>query len=108
MSGIIVVIAMCLTSAAGTTQLKSFVATGNGWWLVGAAAAYAASNALYVVMLRSYDLGIATVIAALAQIILLTLAGRILFAETLTTLQIAGIALGLAAMAMVLVPTANG
>ena len=103
----VVIVLMTLAFSAGGAFLKQFAMAGGAWWLLGAVVSYSIGNALYIHILRAYDLGVATVVSALVQIILLTLAGRFLFSESLNALQVTGIVLGIASLALVMLPAAR-
>ena len=107
MPTVVVILLMTLAFSAGGVLLKQFALSNGAWWLLGAVLAYTAGNALYIHILRAHDLGVATIVSALAQIILLSLAGRLFFSESLSATQIAGTILGVAALALVMLPAAR-
>ena len=72
--------------------------------LAGALALYTAGNLVVIRVLREVGLGLAMSLSTIVQLIVVNLMAVLIFRERLTGLQYAGVALGLAAVALMLLP----
>jgi len=94
-------IIMTLLFAGGGLLLKRFAEGAGWWWFVASACVYLAGNLTYSRLLAENPIAIATTLSGCAQIVILCIAGRILFADTLSLTQWIGV--GAAVIGMVLV-----
>ena len=84
--------------------LRVYVALGQLSLILLSLALYAAGNLLMVRVMRESGMAVAVSVSAVLQLLLATLVAVTVFAERPTPLQWGGIALGLAAVAMIVWP----
>ena len=89
---------------AAATCAKLYVLEPAWSRLVGALALYTAGNLVVIRVLREVGLGLAMSLSTIVQLIVVNLMAVLIFRERLTGLQYAGVALGLAAVALMLLP----
>ena len=93
--------------AGGAYFLKLYAMSASPLWLAPSFALYLTGNLLYALILRETDLGVAAMASSLAGVVLAALIGRVFLGETLSLVQLIGMAFGLVAMALVLAPVAR-
>jgi glucose uptake protein len=91
--------------AASLSRL--YTTTSRPAALVAAMALYIVGNLLMVHVMRVFGLGIAISAATIAQLILINVVAFAFFGERPASLQMAGMALGLVSMALILLPSAG-
>jgi glucose uptake protein len=84
--------------------LRAYVALGQLSLILLSLALYAIGNLLMVRVMRESGMAVAVSVSAVLQLLLATLVAVTVFAERPTPLQWGGIALGLAAVAMIVWP----
>ncbi len=89
-------------------SLRAYVSPGPLWFLLLSLALYAAGNLIMVRVMRESGMAVAVSVSAVLQLLLATLVAVTVFAERPTPLQWAGIALGLASLAMIAWPGRPG
>jgi|GEM_PF-6951262 len=92
---------MTLLFAGGGLLLKRFAEGHGWWWFVASAGVYLVGNLTYSRLLAQNPIGVATTLSSCAQIIILCIAGRVVFSDTLTLTQWAGV--GAAILGLILV-----
>jgi glucose uptake protein len=93
--------AVFLTASAA---LRQYVATAQMPVLLVALVLYTAGNLMMVRLMRDSGMAVAIAVSAVLQLVLATLVAVALFGERPTTLQWAGIALGVVAVALIVWP----
>ncbi len=96
-------VAMAVFLSAATAS-RGFIATNNIWILILSLSLYCVGNLVMVRLMREGGLGLAISISAVAQLVLINIIAFFVFDERLTVSQMAGIALGLVSMALLLFP----
>lgn len=86
------------------SMLKLYAAKGGLPTLIGALALFCLGNVLMVQVLRANGLGIALALSLIFQLVAITAVAFVFFGERPTALQIAGVLLGLVAIAMIAWP----
>lgn len=84
--------------------LKAYATHGDWRVLAGALTLFCLGNLLYVQVLRASGLGVAVALSAIFQLLAITAMAVLVFGERPTGLQLAGMALGVVAVAMVAWP----
>ncbi len=87
------------------SALRAYVTQGQVALILLSLALYAAGNLVMVRVMRESGMAVAVSVSAVLQLLLATLVAVTVFAERPTALQWGGIALGLAAVAMIVWPT---
>ncbi|MFN3635515.1 MAG: hypothetical protein ACK4UZ_07250, partial [Rhizobium rhizophilum] len=72
--------------------------------LAASLALYCIGNLMMVKLMREGGLGLAISASAIAQLVLINVIAFLLFGERLSTIQMAGVALGVISMALMLFP----
>jgi glucose uptake protein len=90
---------------AANAVLKIYAQKGGVPVLVGALALFCLGNFLMVQVMKASGLGLAIALSAIFQLIAISLMAIVVFGERPTGLQIAGMALGCVAVAMIAWPT---
>jgi small multidrug resistance pump len=90
---------------AANGVLKTYAVKGGLPVLVGALALFCLGNWLMVQVMRANGLGLAIALSAIFQLVTITLMAVVVFGERPTGLQLAGMALGCIAVAMIAWPT---
>ncbi|KQV38145.1 MULTISPECIES: hypothetical protein [unclassified Rhizobium] len=99
--------AMAVFLSAATAS-RYYVANNNILILLFSLGLYCVGNLMMVRLMREGGLGLAISASAIAQLLLVNIIAFAIFGERLTTTQIAGVALGFVAMALMLFPTGGG
>ena len=86
------------------SALRAYAGHGQLWMILASLALYAAGNLVMVRVMRDSGMAVAISVSAVLQLVLATLVAVALFAERPTGLQWGGIALGMAAVAMIVWP----
>ena len=92
------------TFLAAATASRAYIASSNILLLLLSLVLYCAGNLMMVKLMREGGLGLAISVSAIAQLLLINVIAFAVFGEKLTTQQLAGIGLGVAAMVLMLVP----
>ena len=84
--------------------LRTYAA--SSWWptLIGALALFSLGNVMMVRLMRESGLALAISISSVAQLVLISAVAVLWFGERPTGLQLAGMALGVAAVALIAWP----
>ena len=89
---------------AANATLKTYAVQGGTGLLVGALALFCLGNFLMVRVMRENGLGLAIALSFIFQLIAITVMAMVLFGERPSPRQIAGILLGVVAVAMIVWP----
>jgi small multidrug resistance pump len=89
---------------AANATLKTYAVKGGPWMLVGALALFCLGNYLMVRVMRENGLGLAIALSLIFQLIAITTMAFLWFGERPTGLQLAGLALGVVAITMIVWP----
>jgi glucose uptake protein len=87
---------------------RFYIADGRMFLLIAALVLFTIGNALMVLVMRDMGLGVAISIATIAQLILVNIIAYALFEERPAPMQLAGIALGVVSMILILMPRGSG
>jgi small multidrug resistance pump len=90
---------------AANAVLKIYATKGAIPVLIGALALFCIGNWLMVQVMRLNGLGLAIALSAIFQLVTISLMAVVVFGERPTGLQLAGMALGCVAVAMIAWPT---
>lgn len=90
---------------AANAVLKVYAANGQLPVLIGALALFCVGNWLMVQVMRLNGLGLAIALSAIFHLVAISVMAIIVFGERPTGLQLAGMALGCVAVAMIAWPT---
>jgi drug/metabolite transporter (DMT)-like permease len=93
---------------AANGVLKTYAQQGGVWVLVGALALFCVGNTLMVQVMRGNGLGVAISMSVVFQLLAITAMAVVVFGERPTALQMAGMALGVVAVAMIAWPGGEG
>ena len=93
-----------LVFMAANAVLKTYAVKGGGFVLVAALALFCLGNWLMVRVMRENGLGLAIALSLIFQLIAITLMAFLWFGERPTALQLAGLALGVVAVSMIIWP----
>jgi len=106
MNGIVLgyLIASTLVFMAANATLKTYAVKGGPLILIGALALFCVGNFLMVRVMRENGLGLAIALSLIFQLIAITLMAFLWFGERPTGLQLAGLALGVVAITMIVWP----
>lgn len=96
--------AMAVFLAASAT-LRHYIDDSRWPILLGALALYTLGNLMMVRLMRESGMTVAISLSAVLQLVLAAAVGLLLFHERPTTLQLAGIALGVVSVALILWPS---
>ena len=99
---------MLVVYSTGNVLLKKAAAGGEAWMLGAAFVLYLAGNLGFFVLMKNYPMGVAVVITAVSQLIVMAVIDRFLFGQSLSAVQLAGLGLAIVAMALVWGPAAIG
>ena len=89
---------------AANAVLKVYAVKGGLPALLGALALFCLGNVLMVQVMRLNGLGLAIALSAIFQLLAISLMAMLVFGERPTGLQLAGMALGVVAVAMIAWP----
>lgn len=90
---------------AANGVLKVYAIKGQVPVLIGALALFCVGNWLMVQVMKANGLGLAIALSAIFQLVAISLMAIVVFGERPTGLQLAGMALGVVAVAMIAWPT---
>ena len=93
---------------AANATLKTYAAQGGAWVLLAALGLFCLGNSLMVRVMRENGLGIAISLSLIFQLIAITGVAVVWFGERPTGLQLAGLALGVVAVMMIVWPQGGG
>ncbi|MCA1444380.1 hypothetical protein PZN02_002168 [Sinorhizobium garamanticum] len=91
----------------GATASRAYVSSNSIPVLLLALGLYVIGNLIMVKLMREGGLGLAISLSAVVQLVLVNLIAFTLFGEKLSTTQMAGVLLGIAAMGLMLLPTSG-
>jgi multidrug transporter EmrE-like cation transporter len=92
---------------AANGVLKTYAQSGGPWVLAGALVLFCVGNTLMVQVMRGSGLGVAISISAVFQLLAITLMAVLVFGERPSPVQLAGMALGVVAVALIAWPGAK-
>lgn len=90
---------------AANAVLKVYATKGQPPILIGALAMFCVGNWLMVQVMKANGLGLAIALSAIFQLVAISVMAIFVFGERPTGLQMAGMALGIVAVAMIAWPT---
>lgn len=96
------------TFLGAATVSRAYVDNGKLWVLAASLALYCVGNLMMVKLMREGGLGLAISASAVAQLVLINVIAFFLFGERLSAIQMAGVALGVLSMALMLFPAKGG
>ncbi len=100
--GLVVLAAAIFVSA---TACAKFHVQDPAWWrLLGALALYTVGNLLLIRVLREAGLGLVISVSTVMQLIVVNLMAVLIFRERLTAPQSVGVALGVVAVVLMMLP----
>jgi len=91
----------------GNTVLRTYSASGQTWVLVGALCLFTVGNLMMVRLMREGGLAVAISVSSIVQLVLIGIIAWFVFDERPTNLQIAGMTLGVVAVALIAWPQGN-
>ena len=91
---------------AASTVLRSYVDSNSFWAVSVALLLYCLGNLMMVRLMRESGMGVAISVSAILQLLMANAVGISLFGERPSALQLAGIALGVVAVGLILMPKA--
>ena len=91
---------------SANTVLRSYAASGQVWVLVAALGLFSVGNLMMVRLMRESGLAVAIAVSSIVQLVLIGVIAWVVFDERPSGLQIAGMALGIVAVAMIAWPQA--
>lgn len=89
---------------AANSVLRAYATSGHVLTLIGALGFFLIGNLMMVRLMRESGLALAVSISSVVQLVALALIGVLWFGERLTGLQMAGVVLGIVAVAMIAWP----
>jgi glucose uptake protein len=89
---------------SGATASRAYIATSNILVLVLSLTLYCIGNLMMVRLMREGGLGLAISASAIVQLIVVNIIAVAVFGERLSTPQLAGVGLGVLAMALMMFP----
>ena len=92
---------------AANATLKTYAAKGGPLILIGALLLFCVGNFLMVRVMRENGLGLAIALSLIFQLIAITLMAFVWFGERPSPVQIAGLALGVVAITMIVWPSST-
>ena len=106
MSGMLLI---WLTVAMGVfitanSVLKSYAGSGKVPVLIGALALFCVGNLMMVRLMRESGLGVAVAVSSIVQLVLIGVVAFVVFGERPTGMQLAGMGLGVVAVALIVWP----
>ncbi len=101
----IVLAASMATFLAAATASRAYISNNQIWLLLLSLALYCAGNLMMVKLMREGGLGLAISLSAVVQLVAINIIAFLVFGERLTTIQMAGVGLGIVAMALMMLPT---
>lgn len=95
--------AMCVFITANSV-LKSYAGSGYLPTLIWALALFCLGNVMMVRLMRESGLGVAVAVSSIVQLVLIGVVALLVFGERPSGLQLAGMALGVVAVALIAWP----
>ncbi len=92
---------------SAATASRYYVSTNNILLLVFSLFLYCVGNLMMVRLMREGGLGLAISASAIVQLVLINVIAFVVFGERLTLMQMAGVALGIVAMGLMMLPTSG-
>ena len=89
---------------AANTVLRTYAASSHLATLVGALLLFSLGNVMMVRLMRESGLALPIALSSVAQLVLITLVAVLWFGERPTAMQLAGLALGVVAVALIAWP----
>lgn len=89
---------------AAASATRAYISSDNWLWVALSLFLYAAGNLVMIRIMREGGLGLAISISAIAQLILVNIIAFAVFNERLTSIQMAGVGLGIVAMVLMMWP----
>ncbi len=107
MTGVVLIWLLASTAVfvGANGVLKLYATEGDLRVLAGALALFCLGNWLNVQVMRANGLGVAIALSAIFQLLAITAMAMVVFGERPTMLQLAGMALGVVAVAMIAWPS---
>lgn len=102
--GLVWLAAAMAAFVAANSVLRSYAASGVMIALAGALGLFLVGNLIMVRVMREGGLALAVAISSVVQLVLLALIGVLWFGERLSPVQVAGVALGIVAVALIAWP----
>ena len=103
--GLILWLCMAIVVFVGAnTVLRAYSANAQGWVLIAALAMFTVGNLMMVRLMREGGLAVAISVSSIAQLVAIGLVAWLVFHERPTNLQIAGMGLGVVAVALIVWP----
>ncbi|MBO3761245.1 hypothetical protein J5J10_03910 [Ciceribacter sp. L1K23] len=94
---------------SAATASRAYIASGDRLWvLLLSLALYCIGNLMMVKLMREGGLGLAISASSVAQLLLINVIAFLVFGERLSATQMAGVALGIVSMALMLFPQKGG
>jgi len=90
---------------SAATVTRAYLDTNRLAVLIAALVLYCIGNLMMVRLMREGGMGLAISASSVGQLVLINVIAVAIFGERLTTIQLTGVALGIAAMVMMLYPT---
>jgi glucose uptake protein len=87
------------------TSSRAYVGTTNLLYLLLSMALYIVGNLMMLKLMREGGLGIAISLSAISQLLLINVIAFLFFGERLSSIQLAGVGLGIVAMGLMLMPS---
>lgn len=100
--GLVILAAIIFVGAAACAKL--YVLEPAWWRLAAALVLYTVGNLVVIRVLREVGLGLAMSLSTVVQLIVVNLLAVVIFRERLTGTQYAGVALGIAAVVLMMLP----
>ncbi len=95
------------TFLLGSSLLRVYVGSGRLWLVAAALVVFSAGNLMMIGVMRGSGLGPAIAASAVTQLLSAALIGIVIFGERPPLAQLAGMALGIAAIGLILWPAAR-
>ena len=92
---------------AATAMLRSYVDNNSIWLVMVALVLYGVANLMMIRVMRESGMGVAISVSAIIQFLLANAVAVAWFGERPSTLQMFGIALGVVAVALIILPKAG-
>lgn len=89
---------------SANTVLRAYSASGAAWVLVGALCLFTLGNLMMVRLMRESGLAVAISVSSIVQLVLIGVIAWFVFNERPTNMQLAGMALGVVAVALIAWP----
>ncbi|MGV8938081.1 MAG: hypothetical protein ACOH2J_13230 [Allorhizobium sp.] len=93
---------------AAATASRAYVGSGQIALLILSLGLYCLGNLVMVKLMREGGMGLAISASSMAQLLLINVIAFLIFGERLTTVQMAGVALGVVSMGLMLYPAKDG